>query len=228
MHARGDGWSGGNPSVVPTGDHPRRERKLLHQRERGVSAREQGKHLWEAVNQGRRVIELADHKARYALVVMGVVNAGLLILVTRSSHFIPLVPAHIRPLLSLLIIPFLLVSLVFLVDSYNSLRPRPPLPIMEQSAPASVNSGRLLFWDRVLAASLLEYQHAWRKVEQGELNDELAAMAYALAQGIRAKYRALHRLFIELLIIILLAALILGVPLYYGFMQEGWTGAAAP
>ena len=32
--------------------------------------------LIEMVSEGRQVVDLADHKARYALVMMGVLNAG--------------------------------------------------------------------------------------------------------------------------------------------------------
>jgi hypothetical protein len=53
------------------------------------------------------------------------------------------------------------------------------------------------------------------------LNNELAAMAYSLAAGIQSKYRALRRLYVELLIIILLAGVMLAVPMFYGFLSNG-------
>jgi hypothetical protein len=53
------------------------------------------------------------------------------------------------------------------------------------------------------------------------LNNELAAMAYSLAEGIRAKYRALRRLYVELLLMILLAGVLLAVPMTYGFLSNG-------
>ena len=63
----------------------RRLAKRLKERNQPLTPREQGRNLWEAVNQARRLIELADHKARYALVVMGVVNAAVLIPIRPSE-----------------------------------------------------------------------------------------------------------------------------------------------
>jgi hypothetical protein len=202
-------------------DQAKRQRKLIRERQRSLRPEEQGKHLWQAVNQARRLIELADHKARYALVVMGVVNAGVFLLATRSDHFTPLVPEPVRPWFSFLIFPFGSIALAFLVDAYNTLRPRPPslrsaglVRLDVESRPVG-----LIFWDSFLARSVEHYQHAWDTVPAGALNNELAAMAYALGEGIQAKYRALHRLYIELLIIILLAGVMLAVPMFYGFLS---------
>jgi hypothetical protein len=219
--------------ITANGDRPgkvaKNDKKARRQRQQSMSAREQCRNLWEAVNQARRMVELADHKARYALVVMGVVNAGVFLLATRSEHFIQLVPEGSRPLLSFLIIPFGLISLLFLVDAYNSLRPRPPIFVADgpYTNPEDRPKG-LIFWDTLLAGSLDRYQHSWQTVHLGQFNNELAAMAYSLAHGIRAKYAALHRLYIELLLIILLAGFILAVPLYFGFLSNGSALIQAP
>ncbi len=52
------------------------EAKLRRDAERPPESFERFRILAELVNEGRRVVELADHKARYALVVIGVLNAG--------------------------------------------------------------------------------------------------------------------------------------------------------
>jgi hypothetical protein len=112
---------------------------------------------------------------------------------------------------------------VFLVDAYNALRPRPPtLPPEFELPPDRENRPvGLLFWNTLLAHSVSHYQRAWETVHRGQLNNELAAMAYSLAEGIQRKYRALHRLYIELLLIILLAGAMLAVPMFYGFLSNG-------
>ena len=208
------------PARYPAeGKESKRYRKLVKDRHRPMDPREQGRNLWEVVNQARRLIELADHKARYALVVMGVVNAGVFVLATRSSHFASLVPVHVQPLLSFLVIPFGLMALVFLVDAYNALRPRPPhLPSPSDGHGPPVG---LIFWDVLLTHSVSHYQQAWETVHRGQLNDELAAMAHSLAHAVQSKYRVLHRLYIELLIIILLASLILAIPMIAGALANG-------
>ena len=201
----------------------KRDRKLARVRHSPLDPRELGRNLWEVVNQGRRLIELADHKARYALVVMGVVNASVFMLATRSEHFVQLVPPAFRPFFSFLVLPFGLMTVVFLVDAYNSLRPRPPAlsshtELLEDWESRPVG---LVFWGTLLTHSVEHYQRAWETVHRGQLNNELAAMAYTLASSVREKYRSLHRLYIELLIIILLAAVILAVPMFAGFLFNG-------
>lgn len=200
----------------------KREQKLLRERARRMAVRDQCRNLWEAVDQARRMVELADHKARYALVVMGVVNAGVFLLATRSSHFAQLVPESIRAGFSFLIFPFGLVALVFLLDAYNSLRPRPPSlppagPGMQGAASRPLG---LIFWNEILSGSVESYQRSWETVRMGQFNNELAAMAYSLAEVIRIKYTALRRLYIELLIVIILAAVILAVPMYYALVSN--------
>jgi hypothetical protein len=205
------------------GRQHKRDQRLRRERQRTMTPREQCENLWEAVNQGRRVVELADHKARYAMVVMGVVNAGVFLLVTRSSHFVQMVPDSIRPWFSLLVFPFGITTMIFLVDAYNSLRPRPPamasigsLPSGEKNRPVG-----LVFWDSLLTSSLPDYQRSWETVRRGQFNNELAAMAYSMARSIDKKYAALHRLYIELLVIILLAGLMLAIPVITGYLSFG-------
>lgn len=208
----------------------RKLQKRLRQRHEVLSASEVGRNLWQAVNQGRRLIELADHKARYALVVMGVVNAGVFILATRSDHYAAMVPPPIRSWFPFLIFPFGIIALVFLVDAYNTLRPRPP------TLPAEGIEGHdidcrpvgVIFWDSFLTRSVEHYQRSWESVHAGQLNNELAAMAYSLGKGIQSKYRALNRLYIELLLIILLAGVLLAVPMIYGFLLNGFTTIHIP
>lgn len=212
------------------GKQHKREQRLRRERQRTMTPREQCDNLWETVNQGRRLVELADHKARYAMVVMGVVNAGIFLLITRSSHFVQMVPDRFRGWLSLVVVPFGVATLIFLVDAYNSLRPRPPslpsarsLPLGENSRPVG-----LVFWGTLLTHSVSDYQRSWETVRRGQFNNELATMAYTLASSIQKKYAALHRLYIELLVIILLAGVMLAVPIVFGFLSHGPAVIPAP
>ena len=185
-----------------------------------LDSRERCRNLWEAVNQGRRMIELADHKARYALVVVGVVNAVVFLLAVRSHTLIGWLPPSLQPAFPYVLVPLALLAVIFLVDAYNSLRPRPPA-LQEATGGVSHDPPLgLVFWDRILMETVAEYQAAWDQAHQGQLNHELAAMAHSLARNIHAKYAALHRLYIELLLIILLASVILAVPLFFGFFHS--------
>ena len=120
-------------------------------------------------------------------------------------------------------IPLGIAALVFLVDAYQTLRPRPPaLPSSQAVKPdRETRPIGLVFWDTLLTHSMEQYQRSWETVHRGQLNNELAAMAYSLAQGIQAKYRALNRMYIALLVIILLAGVLLAVPMVYGVLSNG-------
>jgi hypothetical protein len=209
----------GRPARTGSG---KKARKRAHDRNRYLDSRERCRNLWEVINQARNLVELADHKARYALVVMGVVNAAVFILATRSHSLVESIPPDLRSVLPVLIVPFGLLAVVFLIDAYNSLRPRPPvLDSGSSGADYAARPTGLIFWETFLSDSLASYQKAWDQVRMVQLNSELAAMAYRLAEGIHAKYAALRRLYIELLLIILIAALLLAIPTYFGLLRNG-------
>jgi hypothetical protein len=80
------------PEPVPPageGDKQARKRRRREARLRRDSARapdswERFRILTELITQGRQVVEIADHKARYALVVLGALNAGVFFLIARA------------------------------------------------------------------------------------------------------------------------------------------------
>src|SRR6476469_846114 len=78
------------PELLP-GEHAKQARKRLKQEamrrrdaERPPESFERFRILSELVDEGRHGIELADHRARYALVVMSVLNAFVFLVVSRS------------------------------------------------------------------------------------------------------------------------------------------------
>jgi hypothetical protein len=96
---------GGAPLPQPiTGDHDdkrarkqrKRELKLRHDAERPPDSFERWRILSELVNEGRQVVDLADHKARYALVIMGILNAGVFFLMSRA-HLFGSMPPAVKP-----------------------------------------------------------------------------------------------------------------------------------
>ena len=87
----------------------KREAKLRRDSERPPDSFERFRILMEMIGEGRQVVDLADHKARYALVMMGVLNAGVFFLMSRA-HLIADLPQSVKPWLTGFLIAYAALS----------------------------------------------------------------------------------------------------------------------
>ena len=196
----------------------KREAKLRRDAERPPDSFERFRVLMELVSEGRQVVDLADHKARYALVIVGVLNAGVLFLLARG-HLISDVPSGVEPWLIGFSIAYALLTFVFVLHAVDCLRPRQLhyaqlLSDAGRSAAHEVRP-RLMYWEAIAGYELEAYQHAWGAARMEQINSEVVVIAHRLALLIRAKYAALGRLYLGLVILVVLAAVLLA--LYAGF-----------
>jgi hypothetical protein len=196
----------------------KREAKLRRDAERPPDSFQRFRILMEMVAEGRQVVDLADHKARYALVVMGVLNAAVFFLITRA-HLITSIPPSVRPWLMGFLVVYAALSFLFLLHAIDCLRPR-QLHYAEllSGAPGSaVGEARrgLMYWEAIAGYELEAYRQAWGRVHMDQINCEVVVIAHRLARLILAKYKALGRLYAGLVILVVLAALLLA--LYTGF-----------
>src|SRR4026207_800241 len=109
------------------------EAKLRQDAERPPRSMERWRILMDVVDEGRRVVELADHKARYALVVMGALNAGVFLILSRA-HLVSGLPEVLKPWLIGALVAYGGRSCPFVYHAIDCLRPRwlqdsgPPAP----------------------------------------------------------------------------------------------------
>jgi hypothetical protein len=199
----------------------KREAKLRREAERPPESFERFRILMNVVDQGRRVVDLCDHKARYALVVMGVLNAGVFFLISRA-HLIAGLPAGVKPWLLGFLVAYGGLTFVFVLYAIDTLRPRQlryggVVPDNPLSADPTVHHRPLglLYWETVARHDLEEYCRAWSVVRMEQLNAEVVAVSHYLARLLQAKYAALGRLYVGLVILVGLAAALLAV--YTGF-----------
>jgi hypothetical protein len=162
--------------------------------------------LSDSIREARQMVDLSDHRARYALIIVGVLNAGVLAVTSRSRSLAEL-PAGLRPWLVVVMIVYGLLTLAFVLHAIESLRPRP----LEAAGPATASEARLLFWDAVSRHDLNQYHGAWDQARMAEIIREAEAMFHALSTVIVMKHRALHRLYMALVALVLLATLLLGL-----------------
>jgi hypothetical protein len=188
----------------------KREAKQRRDAERPPDSFERFRILSELVDEGRQVIELADHRARYALVVMSVLNAFVFLVVSRS-HLLGELPLTARTWLIGFIGLYGALTFVFVFYVVDCLRPR-PLHYAETLGDGRVSRpGPLgvLYWEAIAGYDLDAFRRAWGEVRMDQLNAEIVIIAHRMAGVIRAKYVALGRLYWGLAGLVLLACALL-------------------
>lgn len=182
--------------------------------------------LLESADQGRRIAEIADHKARYALVLIGLVNAAVILLGSRSD-FLKGSPAWLDPWLHALLIPYIVATFAALWFAIVCLRPHNLetrlSPVDRPSSPGHQPLG-LLFWEGIVRRDLENYRRAWDGITMGQLNAEMVVVAHAVAQVNRTKYLAVRRMYIALVLVIALAAILLALDVWFAFLWQPLSG----
>ena len=218
---------GGAPLPAPelaAGEHGKEARKRVKQEakrrreaERPPESFERFRILSELVDEGRRVIELIDHRARYALVVMSVLNAFVLLVVSRS-HLLGELPPTSRTWLIGFIGVYGGLTFLFVYYAVDCLRPRPLqyADLLRNGHEGSSGPLGILFWEGIAGYELDAYRQAWGEARMEQLNAEVVIIAYNLAQVARAKYLGLGRLYWGLSGLVALAAALLIVLTVFG------------
>ena len=219
---------GGAPMPQPiTGDHDdkkarkqrKRELQLRHDAERPPDSFERWRVLSELVSEGRRVVDLADHKARYALVVMGILNAALFFVMSRAHQFGTMQPAA-RPWMIGFLVVYAALTFLFVWHAVDCLRPRQlhyARNVRGTRDPRAAHAPQgLLYWEAIAAYDLASYQRAWSDARMEQLNAEVVVIAHHLARLIRTKYVALGRLYAGLGALIAMAGVLLAVFMLFG------------
>ena len=167
--------------------------------------------ITECISEARQVVELSDHRARYALVIIGVLNAGVFALITRAHLLAGMTPA-VKSWLVGMIIVYGLLTMAFVLHAIECLRPRPlDSALPDVPGPLGAEPLGLLFWEVAGRQDLDAFHEKWDRVRMAQINREAEAIFHALSGVVRVKYRALHRLYLGLVVLVILATLVLGV-----------------
>jgi len=166
------------------------------------------KALLNAVEAGQDLIELADRKARFALVIISVLNAVALVLVVRGGDaIIPREGAWGAVLLVELTV-YVAVTVYYIFQAIEALRPRgttssdaagntaasaarAALP----ARPTPGESARVLFHSDVVQRDPATYRGLWAELRMDNLNVELADQLHTVSRINQTKYAALARLY---------------------------------
>ena len=189
-----------------SGKWRKREAKQRRDAERPPESFERFRILSELMDQGRQVIELADHRARYALVVMSVLNAFVFLIISRS-HLLGELPPTFRTWLISFIGLYGVLTFIFVFYAVDCLRPR---PLRYAELMGGNNGGRpgplgVLYWETIAGYDLESYRRAWSEVRMEQLNAEVVIIAHSVARVVRAKYHDLGLLYWGLAGLVVLA-----------------------
>ena len=198
------------------------KQKLRHDAERPPDSFERFRVLAELVKEGRQIVDLVDHRARYALVVVGVLNTGVFVFMSRLRLFDTLPPGA-RPWLLGCMVAYAAVTFLFLYYTVDCLRPRrlrrthAMAANGENGSPSTRHASRgVLYWETIADYELDAFQRAWSGIRMEQLNAEVVIIAHQQARIIRGKYVVLGRLYSGLAVLVVLASVLLGMYALFG------------
>lgn len=160
--------------------------------------------LNDAFDLQQELIDLGDHKARFALVIMTGLNAVAFLMVVRSDALTAL-PAALRPWLAGYVALYGAAAVYFFFQAIESLKPRLYMGDSDRGQPG------LRFFEGILARDEDQYRGAWSGVRVDQLSEEIAEQVHILARINREKYTALYRLYLGLQVLTLLTGGMVGL-----------------
>ena len=172
-------------------------RKLQHKLEdnRALSPTELYRALNDALDEGHDLFDLSNREARFALILMGGLNAALVIVASQSNLREQLSPVE-RQIEGWIIGIYALFALAFLLQAIAALRPgqyRPQLGHWRRERGDFPKGVR--YFEDVVQRTTAEHWEAWRGVTLRELNAELAVQVHSLALKNNARKSALRGLY---------------------------------
>ena len=168
--------------------------------------------LVNGVEAAQDLIELADKKARFALVIMSVLNAVAVLLVVRGGSAVIPRTGILGVLVPIEFATYAVVTVYYISQAINALRPRGVKPPPSDALPATIEpakSMRVLFYADVVARERDEYRRLWNDLRMDNLTSELADQLYTLSIINGQKYAALQRLYFGLTVMTVLLAVVI-------------------
>ena len=181
----------------------KRLKKLEEELETGLlSPWDRYRALIDQLKQNTDIIELADRKTRFALVILAAMNAVNVAFVAKPE--ILLGNAGVGGVwAALYIILYAVISLFLCVQAIWTLKPR----LSTRVEDAAVEKTRdLRSWDSVANQNPEQYYEAWHRATYGQINREVAGSIHATSKIVIMKYTALKRLYDGLLVLVFLTA----------------------
>ena len=150
------------------------------------------------------VIEMADRRTRFALLLLGSLNAANLLMVARGDIFG--VALANQTLVRVYLACYLMLSLYFLIHAVNALKPRSRQMGLANDGVVPAGALGLRLADDILKHPLDGYYEVWRTASAGAVNREMALQVHLLARTTAEKYAALRKVYAGVMILLGLTA----------------------
>jgi hypothetical protein len=195
----------------PAGDAPlsKKELKRLLGGARPLDAWERYRALNDAIDEAYDLIDVSNREARFALLLLGGLNAFIVIAASRTDLVASLDPQP-RVITSVLFAVYAVLAVFFLLEAIKALRPgrfRPDLGNWPDSSPDYPR--RVRYFEDVVLRDVESHWRAWQEVQVEQLNAELAIQLHSLSQKNQATRISLRRLYTGLRVMTLLITALL-------------------
>src|SRR3954470_24454743 len=105
----------------------KKQKKALKDAHRPLDSWERYRALTDVLDEAIDLVDLADHKARFALVIMAALNVVLFFVAVRTD-LAKEIPKFFQPFIGVYVLIYALVALYFFLQAIESLRPRKSQP----------------------------------------------------------------------------------------------------
>jgi len=163
----------------------------------------------DAMDEAYELFDLSNREVRFALILMGGLNAALILAAARTDFGARLSPLE-RGIEGAAVGAYALLAIVFLLQAIEALRPghfRPRLhnwPKGRADHPMGVR-----YYEDVVERDCEAQWAAWQRVTLDQLNAELAVQCHSLCLKNQARKKALRRLYDSLRVLTIVFAAIL-------------------
>ncbi|MGQ0732492.1 MAG: hypothetical protein ACT4QD_02425 [Acidobacteriota bacterium] len=191
---------------------------LLKDGSRPLDPWERYRALNDAMDEAFEITDISNREARFALLVMGILNAFVVIAASRSEVVEAFDGAQFTGAALMLGI-YAVTAVYFLFQAIEALRPgrfRPHLEGWRRDADDFPRGVR--YYEDVITRDVVGHWRAWQDVQMNQLNAELAVQFHSLCYRSNVKRVALHRLFVGLRVLTMLV-----VGLLVLFVWAVWT-----
>lgn len=208
------------PTLRPEDEEMLRRKALKRHLDatRPLDSWERYRALNDAMDEAYELIDIGNREARFALILMGGLNAVVLVAATRSDA-VSMLSGQERVWVGALLALYALVAVHFLLQAIEALRPgrfRPRFHGWPEDS-ADYPMGARYFED-VVSRDAQDHWQVWSQVRIGQLNAELAIQLHSLCLKNSSKRTALRRLYAGLRIMTLLVAGLLVILVYAAWM----------
>jgi hypothetical protein len=184
----------------------RKELKKLLDDSRPLDSWERYRALNDAMDEAYDLLDISNREARFALIIMGGLNAAVLVVATQvdwlQTVFVRF-PLIVGPVLGL----YAITGVYFFLQAIEVLRPGRFKPRLDHWDPTRHDYPRgVRYYEDVVQRDVQAHWQAWNEVQTDQLNAEIAVQVHSLCLKNNAKREALRRLFAGLRIMTLLAA----------------------